>query len=108
LFFYLLVLSASNVTDSDLLLNKIALQTPTLEYDDFHLKYNYSDIIINDKYFINIITIKNNQAYLRNSQFAKSSLVLKLMEIDSADLKKFIKKLKKLEKLNITSTDSEH
>ncbi|MBF4491623.1 hypothetical protein IR010_03655 [Flavobacterium sp. MR2016-29] len=108
LFLYLLVLFASNVTDSDLLADKITLQTPTLEYDDFHLKYNYSDIIIDDKYFINIITVKNNQAYFRNSQFANNRLVLKLMKIDSADLKKFIKKLKNLEKQNITSIDSDH
>lgn len=107
-FLYLIVLLASKVTDSELLENKIAFQTPTLEYDEFHLKYNYSDIFISDKYFISIIAIKNNRAYLRNTQFAENNLVLELMKIDSSDLKKFVKKLRVLEKQNITLTNSDY
>lgn len=108
LFMYLLVLLASNITDSDLLLNKISIETPTQEYDEFHLKYNYSDILIDDKYLINVITIKDNKAYLRNPQFAKNSLILKLMKIDNSDLKKHLKHLKELKKQNITNVDSDY
>jgi hypothetical protein len=108
LFMYLLVLLASNITDSDLLLNKISIETPTQEYDEFHLKYNYSDILIDDKYLINVITIKDNKAYLRNPQFAKNTLILKLMKIDNNDLKKHVKHLKELKKQNITNIDSDY
>jgi len=108
LFMYLLVLIASNISDSDLLTNKIILETPTLEYSDFHSKYNYSDIYIDDKYFLEIITVKKNQAYLRNTQFAQSSLILKLMKFDNDDLKKFVKHLEVLKKQNIENTNSDY
>lgn len=99
--FIFLIISKMPESDLDLLASKIVIETPTNDYQKFHEKYQYSDIYMDEKYFIGILHIDNeDNAYLRNVQFAKSSFVLELMKIDSKDFKDYVDKLKQLKSQN--------
>lgn len=102
LFFVLTYYLSNFIPDFNLLEKATTVNTPANEYTDFKSLYEYSDLHLSNEYFIGILNYSNTKkSYLRNTQFATTDLVLKIMDID---LKNKIEKLKVLKTL--TALDS--
>lgn len=100
-FTVVIVFILSLFPDSYLLEKKMALITPTSEYQEFSINYNRSDTRIDETRCIMILNINKEEVYLRNTQFAEIGLVLRLLKIDSWDMKKHVKVLDSMIKKNI-------
>lgn len=90
IFFIMLFLGFSSVPDLGLLIEKITVQTPTVENLDFEYEYNYSDLLLDDKYYIALFNENGKELFLRNTQFATPKLTLDIMEMSSRNLKEKI------------------
>ena len=82
--------------ESENLLEKLIIPSPTVEYMLFEDKYNYSDYKIRDDYFIIITHLEGDKLLLRNTQYATKKLVSLLIDESIKDNNAKIKLLKSL------------
>ena len=99
-FFLLLFLIFFKIPDIDLLVEKITLKTPTVENLNFSYEYNFSDIRLDDKFYIALFEANSGKFFLRNTQFGTTELVLEIMKLDSKNLKNKIRILDSLKQLS--------
>jgi len=75
------------IPDSHLLADKFSLNTPNTEYSEFKYQYEYSDILLDDDYYlINLQRIEDNLR-IRNTQFTTTRLALKLSQTQLSIIK---------------------
>jgi hypothetical protein len=87
------------IPDIDLLGKKITLKTPTIENSHFNYDYNFSDLRLDDEYFIVILNVEKKEVFLNNTQFGTLRLVVDIMKMDMRNRKNKIRIIDSLKQL---------
>jgi hypothetical protein len=89
----------SLIPHNELLVNKLAPRTPTMEHLNFGMTYNLSDEILNADYFIINVSPHEKHYHIDNTPFATSPLIIDLLLIKNKNLKAKVAYLESIEKV---------